>query len=160
MTTTVQPDLVRTSALGDDLDKGEAQALAALMGGHILKDGETLVREGGPERTLYVLVEGQLAVSNMREGRQHVVYVMNKGECAGTRSFVGGERRRSTLRAVGPATVYSLDVDRFETLIDTHPRVIYKVMRAIFRITHTNLLRMNQETQQLTEYVTKTHGRY
>jgi CRP/FNR family transcriptional regulator, cyclic AMP receptor protein len=33
-------------------------------------------------------------------------------------------------------------------------------MRAMFRITHANLLRMNLETQQLTEYVTKTHGHY
>jgi hypothetical protein len=33
-------------------------------------------------------------------------------------------------------------------------------MRAMYRITHANLLRMNQETQQLTDYVTKTHGRY
>ena len=50
--------------------------------------------------------------------------------------------------------------DRFETLIDSHPRIVYKVMRAMFRITHANLLRMNQETRQLTDYVTKTHGRY
>jgi hypothetical protein len=33
-------------------------------------------------------------------------------------------------------------------------------MRAMYRITHANLLRMNQETQQLTDYVTKTHGRF
>jgi len=33
-------------------------------------------------------------------------------------------------------------------------------MRAMFRITHANPLRMNQETQQLTEYVTRTRGRY
>ena len=160
MNQTVQADLVRASALGEELDKTEAQILADLMASREMMDGETLVREGGSERTLFVLVEGQLAVSNFRYGDEQVSYVMNKGECAGARSFVDAMPRRATLRAMGPATVYTLDPERFETLIDSHPRIVYKVMRAMFRITHANLLRMNQETQLLTEYVTKTHGRY
>ncbi len=160
MIQTVQADLVRASALGDELDKPEAQTLAALMTSRTVKDGEILVREGGPERTLYVLAAGQLAVSNVRDGNDQVAYVMNKGECAGARSFVDAMPRRTSLRALGPATVHALEPDRFETLIDSHPRIVYKVMRAMFRITHANLLRMNQEAQQLTDYVTKTHGRY
>ena len=160
MSQTVQADLVRASALGDELDKPEAQSLAALMTSRALNDGETLVREGGPERTLFVLVAGQLAVSNVREGNEQIAYLMNKGECAGARSFVDAMPRRVTLRAIGPATVYALEPERFETLVDSHPRIVYKVMRAMFRITHANLLRMNQETQQLTDYVTRTRGRY
>jgi CRP/FNR family transcriptional regulator, cyclic AMP receptor protein len=160
MNQTVQADLVRASALGDELDKPEAQILAALMGSRTVNDGEMLVREGGPERTLFVLVAGQINVSNVRDGKEQVSYIMNKGECAGARSFVDAAPRRAALRGIGPATVYTLEPDRFETLIDSHPRIVYKVMRAMFRITHANLLRMNQETQQLTDYVTKTHGRY
>jgi CRP/FNR family cyclic AMP-dependent transcriptional regulator len=160
MSQTVQADLVRASALGDELDKPEAQALAALMASRTLNDGEMLVREGGPERTLFVLVAGQLAVSNVRDGTEQVAYLMSKGECAGARSFVDAMPRRGNLRAIGPTTVYTLEPDRFETLIASHPRIVYKVMRAMFRITHANLLRMNQETQQLTDYVTKTHGRF
>jgi CRP-like cAMP-binding protein len=160
MSQTVQADLVRASALGDELDKPEAQALAALMTSRTLNDGEMLVREGGPERTLFVLVAGQLAVSNVRDGNEQVAYMMSKGECAGARSFVDAMPRRGNLRAIGPTTVYTLEPDRFETLIASHPRIVYKVMRAMFRITHANLLRMNQETQQLTDYVTRTHGRY
>ncbi len=33
-------------------------------------------------------------------------------------------------------------------------------MRALFRNTHMNLMRMNQETQQLANYIHKTQGRY
>ena len=39
MSQTVQADLVRASALGDELDKPEAEALAALMGSRTLNDG-------------------------------------------------------------------------------------------------------------------------
>jgi hypothetical protein len=48
----------------------------------------------------------------------------------------------------------------FETLLDKHPRIVYKVMRALFRITHANLMRMNLESQELANYISKSHGRY
>ena len=55
------------------------------MTSRTVKDGETLVREGGWERTLFLLAVGQIAVSNLRYGDEQVSYVMNKGECAGAR---------------------------------------------------------------------------
>ena len=66
----------------------------------------------------------------------------------------------SALRAVGPATVYSMKPDAFESLLDKHPHIVYGVMRALFRITHANLMRMNQESQELVNYVSKVRGRY
>ena len=44
--------------------------------------------------------------------------------------------------------------------MDGHSRIVYKVMRALFRVTHTNLMRVNQESQELAKYITKTGGRY
>ncbi|MDH3281859.1 MAG: Crp/Fnr family transcriptional regulator, partial [Gammaproteobacteria bacterium] len=41
-----------------------------------------------------------------------------------------------------------------------HPRLVYKVMRAMFRTVHTNLMRKNFESEELSHYITKTHGRY
>jgi CRP/FNR family cyclic AMP-dependent transcriptional regulator len=34
------------------------------------------------------------------------------------------------------------------------------VMRALFRNTHANLMRMNQESEQLSNYIQKSQGRY
>lgn len=68
--------------------------------------------------------------------------------------------RKATLRAIGNATVYSLTPDAFDTVVDAHPRLAYKVMRALFRVTHANLMRMNQESQQLSNYIHKTQGHY
>ena len=47
-----------------------------------------------------------------------------------------------------------------EAGVDAQPRLAYKVMRALFRVTHTNLMRMNQESQQLANYIHKSQGRY
>ena len=160
MSAAANSNLVRTSSLGSELYEEEAKVLAGIMGVHQLKDGETLITEGGAETTLFILAEGGLAVISNNDGKETVVYTMTKGECAGTRAFVDRTPRKATLRAVGNATVYSLEPDAFETLLDKHPRIVYKVMRALFRVTHGNLMRMNQESRELANYISKTHGRY
>lgn len=85
---------------------------------------------------------------------------MSPGEVAGTRAFVDRTPRKATLRAKGEATVYTLEPETFESLLEEQPRIVYKVMRGLFRITHSNLLRMNQEKEQLSNYINKSGGRY
>ena len=148
------------SSLGQELEKDECQILTTVMGIRHLKDGETLVKEGDRDTTLFVLTAGKLAVSSIVGGKDVTVYNMKVGEVAGTRAFVDRAPRRATLKAVGNATVYTLEPEKFETLLDSHPRIVYKVMRGLFRITHINLMRMNVETQQLANYINKTGGRY
>jgi CRP-like cAMP-binding protein len=148
------------SALGKDLDRQDCEALITVMGSRHLKDGEVLVKEGDADTTLFILVDGRITVNSKVGGKETTVYTMKVGECAGTRAFVDRARRQATLRAVGEATVYTLDPKDFESLLETHPRVVYKFMRGLFRMTHINLMRMNAETQQLSNYIHKTGGRY
>ena len=148
------------SSLGVELQEDECRILADVMGARHLEDGEPLVKEGEADNTLFVLIEGKLAVIGTVLGQELVVYTMKPGECAGTRAFVDRTPRKATLRAVGKTTVYSLKPDDFEALLDAHPRIVYKIMRALFRITHTNLMRMNLESQELVNYVSKVRGRY
>ena len=153
--------LVRNSTVGSELTEEKAKALAEKMGVQHLKDGELLVKEGAADQNLYVLVAGKLAViSADSDGKERVVYTMKEGECAGTRAFVEGTPRKATLRAVGNATVYTLTPEAFDACLDTNPRMAFKVMRALFRVTHANLSRMNQETEALSNYINKTQGRY
>jgi len=148
------------SSLGQELEKDECQVLTTVMGIRDLKDGEILVKEGDSETTLFVLTAGKLAVSSVMDGKDVTVYNMKVGEVAGTRAFVDRAPRRATLKSVGNSTVYTLEPENFEKLLETNPRIVYKVMRGLFRITHMNLMRMNVETQQLSNYINKTGGRY
>ena len=160
MSNTAEYKQVRNSSVGAELHENEARILAAILGVHQLKDGELLVSEGAADQTLFILISGKLAVINSTGGKENPVYTMKEGECAGTRAFVDRAPRRATLRGIGNATVYTLTPESFESLVDDHPRLAYKVMRALFRVTHTNLMRMNQESQQLANYITKAQGRY
>lgn len=153
--------LIGKSSMCSEINEDEAKTLAAIMGVRQLKDGELLVSEGDADQTLFILASGKLAVFSADiNGKESLVYTMTAGECAGTRAFVDRTPRKATLRAIGNATVYTLTPESFDTVVDAHPRLAYKVMRALFRVTHSNLMRMNQETQQLSNYINKTQGRY
>ena len=153
--------LIGRSSVCAEITEDEAKTLAAIMGVRQLKDGELLVSEGDADQSLYILASGKLGViSASADGKEKLVHTMTAGECAGTRAFVDRTPRKATLRAIGNATVYSLTPEAFDAVVDAHPRLAYKVMRALFRVTHANLMRMNQESQQLSNYIHKTQGRY
>jgi CRP-like cAMP-binding protein len=152
-------DLLFNSSLAKELDRGECDALASILGIRKVSGGEVLVGEGDDDPTLFMLVDGGIEVISELHGEQSVVYRMQPGDVAGTRAFVDRSSRQATLRASGDATVYTLEPERFEALLDSRPRIVYKVMRGIFCITHTNLMRMNTESRELSDYVYRGSGR-
>ncbi len=156
----VDAKLIATSSLGADLEPTECAVLASAMRRRELRDGEHLVREGESNSALCLLATGRLVVISKIEDRETDVYLMQPGECAGTRSFIDRAPRRATLQSKGASVVYTLQPEMFEALLAAHPRIVYKVMCALFRITHSNLMRMNVETRELTNYIHKTGGRY
>jgi len=160
MTESANCEAVIDSVLGQELNHDECQLLTNVMKVRSLNDGEYLVKEGEDDHHLFILTAGKLIVSSLKEGDEEDVYKMKVGECAGTRAFVDRASRQASLRALGNATVYTLAPKDFESLLDEHAGVVYKVMRGLFRLTHKNLMRMNSETQELSNYINKTGGRY
>ncbi len=160
MTQQVECSPLQRSALGKDLDADDVNALITVMGVQEFEDGDVLVKEGEADHTLFVLIEGAITVNSKISGKETKVYTMKIGECAGTRAFVDLAPRQATLKALGKTTVYTLEPEDFEKLLDSNPKVVYKFMRGLFRLTHKNLMRMNQESQQLSNYILKARGRY
>ena len=151
---------IKNSSLGLELDERECETLQGILESQTLSDEQTLVSEGDEDFRLFLLAEGRLEVLSADRGELEHVYLLSPGEFAGTRAFVDNVPRQATLRAHGEAEVYSLTPDALESVVDSAPRLVYKVMRALFRITHVNLMRMNKEAQELANYVYKRGGRY
>ena len=152
--------VVKASVLGEELDAGECEFLAATMDVRDLSPGERVITEGDVDNRLVLVAAGEVAVLSNVDGHEVGVYTMTRGECAGTRAFVDGTPRKATLEAVDSATVYTLKPEALESVMDLNPTMAYKVMRGLFRATHNNLMRVSQERQQLSNYITKTCGRY
>ncbi|MFW5926634.1 MAG: cyclic nucleotide-binding domain-containing protein [Wenzhouxiangella sp.] len=151
---------LKDSFLGEELSNEDIEALEGVLTTERVPEGEFLVREDDADRRLFLLAEGKLEVLNNQRGELRHIYTMEPGEFAGTRAFIDGHPRAASLRAKADSVVYCLEPGDFERLLDTRPWLVYKIMRAIFRITHLNLMRMNREARELANYVYKIGGRY
>jgi len=154
-------NLVLLSALGAELSEDEAGVLGGLMTTRELSDGEFLINQGTSDDSLHVLLEGRLEVVKRTGGGDEAgLAILREGDLAGELSFIDGHEHTVGLRALSQTHILSLKREDFEKVVDEHPHLVYKVMRAIARSTHRIVHRMNAEFIELNNYIFKQHGRY
>ena len=155
-------ELVRNSALAVELTGDQCAVLADLVKARSLRDGELLVEQGATDNNLYVVVSGALAVARRVEatGEWVTLHTLNRGDLGGELGFMDGRPHYAGLRASGPTQVLCLAREKLESLLAREPVIVYRVMRAIFRVVHVILNRMAMQNSELTNYIYKVHGKY
>jgi len=153
--------LILQSSLGAELSEDQAGVLGGLMKTRDLVDGELLISEGTADDSLYILLGGKLEVVKQTGSDEPAsLAILREGDLAGELSFIDGEIHTVGLRALCDSRVLSLQREQFESIIDAHPQLVYKVMRAVTRSAHRIVHRMNYEFIELNNYIFKQHGRY
>jgi CRP-like cAMP-binding protein len=101
----------------------EAQEiLAALFRVERYAAGRVMVTEGEPGDTLYLIVEGQVAVTLRTPSGPVVLTTLGPGELFGELALLTpGHRRQATVTALAPLLVLSLTAPVFTVLLDTYP---------------------------------------
>lgn len=154
-------EALKGSPLAQEMDEAEVQALARLVDVRDYADGEVLVHEGESSPTLFVPLSGKIAlVKNDEHNQPSTLYVLKPGDLVGELSFMDGEPRYANLVASGPTRVLTLDRNRFEELLPTHPVVAYKAMRAIMRVAHRVQRRLSAQMVDMQHYLYRTGGKY
>ena len=149
------------SRLAVELNDDERRILADAMTLRDLKHGEILVQEGSADDHLYVVVNGVLGVVKGAGLEEEVTLnAIRPGDVVGELSFLDGATRYASLVALSDTRVLGLSRDALEGLLETRPKVVYHVMRAIVRVVHEIQRRLSMQTAELTNYLYKTHGRY
>ena len=120
-----------------------------------------LIREGSADDHLYVVASGVLGVVKGAGLEEEVtINAIRPGDVVGELSFLDGATRYASLVALSETRVLGLSRDALEGLLETRPKVVYHVMRAIVRVVHEIQRRLSMQTAELTNYLYKTHGRY
>ncbi len=159
MTSTAEQIL--ESTLGLEFSDEDAATIAALMDERSLADGDYLFEEGGADDTLHVILDGKLEVVKKTPADAVAsLAVLREGDMAGELSFIDGETHTVGLRALADTRIASLTRSTFESIIDEHPQLVYRVMRAVARSAHRIVHRMNADFIELSNYIFKQHGRY
>ena len=161
MTDSTVYDALRASPLAKELDDGQCRTLAALMSLRPLADGEVLVREGATDSHLYLLVAGSAAVTRGAGTPEAMtLFSLSLGEAIGEMSFLDGNVHYASVVAQGPGQVLVLDRSQLESLLDSQPHIVYRIMRAIVRRVHQAQHRLSAQAVELQNYIYKQHGRY
>jgi CRP-like cAMP-binding protein len=154
-------DLIQHSSLVGDLSEAQCNDLSLIATTRSLDDKEVLIEQGQIDETLHIVSTGALAVERTTVGGYAVtLHILKAGDLAGEMGFVDGSEHTATLRAMGPTSVVSIGRKDLESLLSSKPEVVYGLMRGIVRTAHSILREMNLQAVELSNYITKTHGRY
>jgi len=144
-----------------DLDEGECGRLTGIAVIVTLKKGQVLIEQGKRDDSLYVLISGRLQVNREITGGGHVTLAcIREGEMAGEMGFLDGSEHSATLQADDTTEVLQIKRDHLEALLNEHPQIVYKLMRAIAREVHEITKRMNMQYVEMSNYINRQHGRY
>src|ERR1019366_1053913 len=155
---------LRNSSLSEELRDSEIEHLASIItireykaGEFILQPGETALKD-----SLLILGSGDVEATAATGGEQMTLHLLQMGDLAGIIGFVGGNVMQisATIVAKTDSKVLVLERSRFESLLNSHPAIVYYVMLGIVRHVHGIVRRMNTQSVEMKNYIHKTHGRY
>ena len=156
-------DTLRTSTITEELSDAEVEIIKGLFEVHDYKTGEIIVQPGDKQPdNLYILAHGDIEVRIASGNEESTIHVLKPGDLAGIITFVGGAASdiSATLYAVGKTKVLSMARAEFEKLINSHPMIVYKVMRGVARNMHSVVRRANSQSTELMNYIYHANGRY
>src|SRR4051794_9474397 len=89
---------LRRHVLFADVSEGDLEAIAAMTKELTLPEGETLISEGDPGDSLFIVVSGELEISRREGGREVALATRGPGEFVGELSLLQAAPRSATAR--------------------------------------------------------------
>jgi CRP/FNR family cyclic AMP-dependent transcriptional regulator len=155
--------LINTCAtvLNEKISEQECETLSTVFQLRKFSAGEVLLREGEVDDILYIIIEGDvMATRDAGGGDPIVLQHLKPGDIAGAMGFIDASSHSATLSAARDSHVLELHRDVLEGMLDTHPQLVYKIMKMIVRSVHKMMLQMNRQFVEMNNYIMKEHGRY
>jgi CRP-like cAMP-binding protein len=161
MTDLTKFQALRATKLAAELSEEQCRVLADLVALRDLKQGEVLAQEGTVDNHLYVVVSGALGVIK-KAGTPDALTIntLSAGDFVGEMGFMDGSELYASKVALSDCRVLGLEREKLESLLDSNPHIVYRVMRAIIRVVHQITRRLSMQQVELSNYIFKQHGRY
>jgi uncharacterized protein YhbP (UPF0306 family) len=100
-----------------DLPQREADSLAAQLSTLEVGAGDVIVRQGAPADKFFIIIDGEVEVVREDDGQQRMLATLGRGQFFGEMAILRDSPRMATVRAVTPATLFSMDRDAFHNLV-------------------------------------------
>lgn len=117
-----------------DLDGPAMRELGEDLDTELVEAGDSVYRVGEPADRVYVLKSGRVKISRASSGaKEFILYLVGPGELFGELAVAGKEWRSGTATVLDDAFICSVERDRFERCMLSHPRLSIEVSRIIGR---------------------------
>jgi CRP/FNR family transcriptional regulator len=137
-------DLCRTLSVAD-LD-----AIAAIVETRNIAAGKNLFREGDPGDGLFLVISGEIKVTKLAPGGEHLLARLGPGGVLGEMSLVTADARSATGNALVDTRVLHMPAARFRALLAADSVAAHKVVAAIAELLARRLATMNGVVLELT----------
>ena len=109
--------------------------------GKVYRDGDTIVREGDPGNSMYVIQDGKVEVVRSLNGKAVRLAVLGQGDFFGEISLFRNEKRSATVRAMGDVRVITVERRIFLRRLNEDVTLAFQ----IFQTMASRIKEMNSE---------------
>src|SRR5512143_4269462 len=95
------------------------------------RDGEYVVHQGEEGDCMYVVQSGEVEVIRRSTGREFCLAVLGPGEFFGEMALVERDVRTASVRALGDASVLTLDKSSFLRQVHQDPSLAFRLLEKL-----------------------------
>ena len=117
------PLLLQDIPLFQKLKKMDRNALAESAGLVSFKPGNSIIRQGEPGDSMYVILVGSAYVLMEDGGQEEIIDQLNKGHYFGEMSLLSGEPRSASIRSATSITLVKISREALKSVLRSHPRL-------------------------------------
>jgi CRP/FNR family transcriptional regulator, cyclic AMP receptor protein len=113
------------------------QQFEILAGGSVRRSfpkGRTIVAEGEPSQSLYILLSGRAKVQRSdAEGKEVILAVLGPGECFGEMSLIDDEPRSASVITIESCDFMAINKDSFKQMLAQSHDIAMQIMKGLIR---------------------------
>ena len=118
----------------DDLTEEERTEFISFCEKKVFLAGTEIVKKDEITREMFLIKTGSATASDNWDADSVPLAIFSEWDVFGEMSFLDGSPRSATVKATEDSVVYSLEWDKFVSLIDTKPVITTKVLLSFVRI--------------------------
>lgn len=101
--------------------------------GKVYKDGEIIVEEGTPSRSLFIIQSGKVKIFKGRGEKETALAMLGESDIFGEMSLFDASPRSATAKSVGETRVLAIDHEGLLKRIKMDPTLAFRIIRQMSR---------------------------
>jgi len=150
----VEKKTIRDNNLFNDLSEQEFNIVSEILKRKVYQSKETIFEEGGIDQILYIINKGEVRVGKKGpRGQIQTITLLKEHDIYGEMSFLAGTPHSATVISTQETEAYLLRMKDFEKLLESHPRLAFKIMKNIVITIHSIVRGMNSRYVEMMGYM-------